>query len=212
MNDVARPHPFELVFGSLVDVHFPAIREALPADAALDAFLVCTPAIELLHELRPDDGLGEAVDDFVAFVHAAWRFWADGAATTPLDADATRALCALDAPAALTASRTTQYIQVAPRLVWGQLADGEQWEPLDGWFALPDPAGLRIVACFGLHADRPGLTVAVVTGTAPPAAARPDGSAPFAPQMPGGDLAGLHALADTGELLLLAWRATATPS
>jgi hypothetical protein len=212
VNLVARPHPFELVFGSLVDAHFSAIREVLPADADLDAFLVCTPAIELLHEMRPDDGLGEAVDDFVAFVHAAWRFWAGGARTITLDAEATRALCGADVAVASIASPTAQYIQVAPRLVWGQLADGEQWEPLDGWFALPDAAGLRVVACFGLHPERPGLTVAEVTGRAPPAAPRPDGSAPFAPQMPGGDLAGLHALADTGELLLLAWRAAATPS
>jgi hypothetical protein len=212
VNDLARPHPFELVFGPLVDVHFPAIREVLAADADLDAFLVCTPAIELLQELRPDDGLGDAVDDFVAFVHAAWRFWADGAVTSTLDADATRALCGSDARATPTGPRMVQYIQVAPRLVWGQLADGEQWEPLDGWFALPDPAGLRVVACFGLHPERPGLTVAAVTGMAPPAVPRADGSSPFAPQMPGGDLAGLHALADTGELLLLAWRAAATPS
>lgn len=212
MNDTARPHPFALVFGPLVDVHFPAIREVLAADADLDAFLVCTPAIELLQALRPDDGLGDAVDDFLAFVHAAWRFWADGARTTTRDADATRALCGADAPAALTAARMAQYIQVAPRLVWGQLADGEQWEPLDGWFALPDPAGLRVVACFGLHPERPGLTVAAVVGGAPAPVPRADGSAPFAPQMPGGDLAGLHALADTDELLLLAWRAAATLS
>lgn len=212
MTDVARAHPFALVFAPLVDVHFPAIRDVLAADADLDAFLVCTPAVELLQELRPDDGLGDAVDDFVAFVHAAWRFWADGAATTTLDAASTRALCGPEVAITMTVPRTAQYIQVAPRLVWGQLADGEQWEPLDGWFALPDPAGLRVVACFGLHAERPGLTVATVTGMAPPAATRADGSAPFAPQMPGGDVAGLHALADTGELLLLAWRAAAPPS
>ena len=211
MMTVARPHPFDLVFGPLVDVHFPAIRDALPPDAALDAFLVCTPALELLQELRPEEGLGAAVDDFVAFVHAAWRYWVDGAATRSLDAEATRALCAPEGLVALPAPRSVQYIQVAPRLVWGQLADGEQWEPLDGWFALPDAAGLRVVACFGLHPERPGLTVAAVTGKAPPVAARADGSRPFTPQMPGGDLAGLYALADTGELLVLAWRAASIP-
>jgi hypothetical protein len=210
VTGVARPHPFDLVFGPLVDAHFPAIREALPADADLDAFLVCTPALELLQALRPEEGLGEAVDDFVAFVHAAWRYWVDGAGTRPLDAGMTRALCgAADLPAR-PAPSVAPYIQVAPRLVWGQLADGEQWEPLDGWFALPDPAGLRVVACFGLHPERPGLTVAAVAGTAPPATPRADGSPPFAPQMPGGDLAGLHSLADTGELLVLAWRAAST--
>lgn len=212
MTTAERPHPFALVFAGLADEHFPAIREALPADADLDAFLVCTPAIELLQALRPDEGLGEAVDDFVAFVHAAWRFWADGAATTALATDATRALCAPETTPIGAVARTARYIQVAPRLVWGRLADGEQWEPLDGWFAVPDPAGLRVVACFGLHPGRPGLTVAAVAGEAPEPAPRPDGTAPFAPQMPGGDLAGLHAVAEAGELLLLAWRAAATPS
>src|SRR5690606_37754721 len=133
VTTVARPHPFDLVFGPLVDVHFPAIREALPPDADLDAFLVCTPALELLQELRPDEGLGEAVDDFVAFVHAAWRYWVNGAVTRPLDAETTRALCDADGLVTPAAPRVAQYIQVAPRLVWGQLADGEQWEPLDGW-------------------------------------------------------------------------------
>jgi hypothetical protein len=207
MNGMARPHPFELVFGPLVDVHFPAIRDALPSDADLDAFLVCTPALELLQELRPEEGLGEAVDDFVAFVHAAWRFWVDGADTRRLDAESTRVLCEVGGPTPTTMPRVARYIQVAPRLIWGQLADGEQWEPLDGWFAFPDAEGLRVVACFGLHAERPGLTVAAVAGTAPLVAPRPDGSPPFAPLMSGGDQAGLHALADTGELLVLAWRA-----
>jgi hypothetical protein len=37
--------------------------------------------------------------------------------------------------------------------------------------------------------------------------AREDGSAIFSPMMPGGDLAGLHAVAAPEEMLLLAWRA-----
>lgn len=204
-----RPHPFALVFGALAAERFPALREALPPDAGLDAFLMDPAAIELLHDLRPDEGLGEAVDDFVAFVHAAWCHWMGGSVTATLDADATRALCtSAAAPAPGIPPGAGRYIQVAPRLVWGQLADGASWEPLDGWFALPGDAGLRVVACFGLHPERPGLSVVALEGTPPPAVRREDGTAPFAPLMPGGDRAGLHAVAAPEELLLLAWRGT----
>ncbi len=202
-----RPHPFARVFGDLAAARFPAIREAIPADADLDTFLMAPAAIELLHDMRPDEGLGEAVDDFVAFVHAAWRHWADGAVTVVCDTEATRALCASgDGVPAGPPPVRARYIQVAPRLVWGQLADGESWEPLDGWFVLPVPAGLRIVACFGLHAERPGLSVVALEGAAPGVVRRADGSASFAPLMPGGDRAGLYAVAAPEELLLLAWR------
>ena len=64
-----------------------------------------------------------------------------------------------------------------------------------------------MVACFGLHSTRPGLSVVVAQGSWPGAVMRDDGSAIFSPMMPGGDLAGLHAVAAPEELLLLAWRA-----
>ena len=101
---------------------------------------------------------------------------------------------------------TTRYIQIAPRLVWGRLASDETYEPLDGWFATRTGPLLRVVACFGLHSTRPGLSVVVAQGPLPGAIVREDGSAVLSPMMPGGDLAGLHALAVPEELLLLAWR------
>lgn len=207
---VPDPHPFDLVFGDLAAERFPAIDEAIGAATTLDAFLMATPAVQLLHDLRPDEGLGEAVDDFVAFVHAAWRFWADGQSTRRFDVDATRALCAGTAGVIRIPAPTAHYIQVAPRLVWGQLADGESWQPLDGWFVVPTPGAMRVVACFGLHAARPGLSVvaaeAEMRGGGGPLV-RGDGTPPFAPLMEGGDQAGLHAVATVEELLELAWRA-----
>ena len=203
--------PFSLVFGDLAEVDFPPIREALAKDASIEAFMLAAPALELMGRLRPDEGLGNAADDFVAFVYAAWRFWCDGKQVVVLDEATTRARCEpglRETPvSSVHAPGTTRYIQIAPRLVWGRLASDESYEPLDGWFATRTGPLLRVVACFGLHSTRPGLSVVVAQGTLPGAIVREDNSEVFSPMMPGGDLAGLHALAAPEELLLLAWRA-----
>jgi hypothetical protein len=208
VSDV-RPHPFALLFGAMAAERFPAIRTALGDERGLEPFLMAPDAIELLHALRPEGGLGDEVDDFVALVHAAWCFWADGEVTVTLEATATRALC--DASAAGRATTTTpartRYVAVEPRLVWAALGTGEHHEPLDGWFAVPVAGGLRVVACFGVHPARPGVSAVAVEGPPPGELAREDGSPLFAPTMPGGDTAGLHAVAAPDELLLLAWRA-----
>ncbi len=206
-----RPDPFTLVFGDLAETDFPGIREALAEETSLAAFMLSAPALELMGRLRPDEGLGEAVDDFVAFVYSAWRFWCDGKRVLALDEAATHALCAPAFPVGRAggsdAPGTTRYIQITPRLVWGRLASDEIYEPLDGWFATRAGPVLRVVGCFGLHSARPGLSVVVAEGSAPGAIAREDGSVILSPMMPGGDLAGLHAVASPEELLLLAWRA-----
>lgn len=204
-----RPHPFTLVFGGLADEHFPAIRDAVGTTPDRDRFLLAQPVVELLQLLRPEGGVGEAMDDFVAFAHAAFRFWADGAITRDFDVVATHALCAAEARVGGPAPEATQYLQLAPHLVWAQLADDLPHEPLDGWFAIPDGERLQVVACFGVHPERPGLSVVALTGGPPGPLAREDGSPLFAPTMTGGAAAGLHAIAAPEELLLLAWRAAA---
>ncbi|MBK9550223.1 MAG: hypothetical protein IPO52_14240 [Gemmatimonadetes bacterium] len=105
---------------------------------------------------------------------AAYRFWAAGCHTQSIDLATTQRLCA-PAMAIGTPPRTTQYIQIAPRLVWAQLSDGEPHEPLDGWFALwwrraPDGA------CFGVHPERPGLAGGRRARGCPGPVAREDGS------------------------------------
>lgn len=200
--------PFDLVFGPMAEERFPALQAALPPQPDIDQFLLCRPVVELLRDLRPDEGLGEGVDEFVAFVHACFRYWEDSQLLVQFDEAATRALCGPAAPAASGHARAaTAYIQVSPRLVWGRLDEGDLFEPLDGWFALPVAGGLRVVACFGVHPNRPGLSLLVVEGPPPGDVRREDGSKLFAPMMPGGDSAGLHAVVAPEELLLLAWRA-----
>jgi hypothetical protein len=87
-----RPHPFTLVFGEFATEKFLAVRDALQGNLAFEHFLMTPAAVELLHELRPDEGLGDAVDDFTAFVHAAYCYWHDGEQMVVLDELATRAL------------------------------------------------------------------------------------------------------------------------
>lgn len=212
-------HPFELVFGALALERFPVIRAALPEQADLDTFILAASAVELLRDLRPQEGLGDGVDEFVAFVHAAYRFWEDGQRLVHLDQAATRALCGAEPIAgeaatdggAAPSEAASAYIQVAPRLIWAQLNEADSFEPLDGWFAVPVARGLRVVACFGVHPNRPGLSLLVVEGVAPGKVRREDGSALFAPLMPGGDTAGLYTVVAPEELLLLAWQVATRP-
>jgi hypothetical protein len=201
--------PFSLVFGELAESEFPTVQEALAGDNSIEAFMLSAPALELMGQLRPDEGLGDAVDDFVAFVYAAWRFWCDGKPVVVYHEAETRALCSAAEGSPDTASPpsvTTRYIQLYPRLVWGRLASDETYEPLDGWFATRTGEVLRVVACFGLHAARPGLSVVVAEGPRPGPIVREDGTPVLSPMMPGGDIAELFAVAAPEELLLLAWR------
>lgn len=204
-----RVHPFNLVFDGIADERFPAIRDVLGDAIDLDAFLVTHPAIELLHELRPDEGLGEAIDDFVRFVHAGYQFWVAGSTTVELDRQATERLCVGDWPSRRerTALPRAMYIQVAPRLIWAQLEDEAAFEPLDGWFALGEGEIRHVVGCFGVHPDRPGLSVMSVDEQPAQHLRRNDATPLFSPTMPGGEAAGLHGISGPDELALLAERA-----
>lgn len=205
----ARVHPFELLFGAFRADRFPAIAAALGDNRDVNAFVLAEPALELLRDLRPEDGLGDGVDDFVGLVHAAYLFWRDAEQVVELDEVATRSLSRPRHPIATSFDElATKYVQVAPHIIWGQLEPAASFEPLDGWFAMRQADGtLRMVACFGVHADRPGVSVVAVQGRAPAIERRDDASPLFAPTMPGGDAAHLHAVGGPAELLLLGWRA-----
>lgn len=208
MNAERAAHPFDLLFAGFREDRFPAIRAEIGPRVEIAEFMLSAAAAELMGELRPDEGLGEGIDEFVALVHAAYRYWCDGEQTTQLDVAATLGLCDAGTTPTRTASGdgVVRYVQVAPRLIWGRLADDTSFEPLDGWFAVPIPAGLRVVACLGVHPARPGLSVVAVEGSAPVLAGRSDGTAPFAPTMSGGDVAGLRAIATPQELLWLGFQ------
>jgi len=199
-----RLHPVEHVFGSIVEERFPAISQAMGEETSLERFLLVEPALTLLQDLRPDDGLGETAQEFVAFVHAVWLWWASGAITRPLDATATTALLE-SGPITTAGGPAVCYIQVDPRRLWARLDDATVHEPIDGWFVMPEGSGRRVVACLGLHGARPGLSVLLAEGERPIDWRRPDGSPTFSPRMDGGNTAGLASVDSREELLLLAW-------
>lgn len=203
-----RPHPFDLIFSRFAGNEFPRFRELLGDTPSLDLFLIAEPVIEWLDTLRPDEGIGDAVDEFVLLTHAAYRWWAEGMVTDSLDREETESLIAgtVATDAAGPPEPRTAYFQVVPHLIWGRI-EAANHEPLDGWFAVADGEVLQVVGCLGVHPERPGLSVMAVAGSRRPIAPRPDGTPPFAPTMSGGDLAGLHAIDTPDELLQLAWQA-----
>ena len=202
-----RLSPFELVFGRIAEERFPALRTALastePTDR--DAFLMTREAIQLVRDLRPDEGIGEAIDQLVALVHHAYLFWASGRVVIDLGPDV------LDEPRVNgdgASPAAAWYARFPERRIWAQVVEGAAHEPLDGCFthSLPDDARLRVLGVFGLHPDRAGFSVVEVAGPRAEALARESGEPLFAPRMEGGAAAGLRSIAGEEELLELGWR------
>ena len=88
---MARPTPFEFVLAPIAEERFPTIRSALAAAGRdptdRDAFLMEREAVVLLRELRPEEGLGERMDQLAALVHQAYLFWDAGQVTVDVLAD-----------------------------------------------------------------------------------------------------------------------------
>lgn len=207
-----RPTPFELVFETLADARFPAIRDALAAAGHdprdRDRFLMLNEVAALVHELRPEEGVGEGMDQLVAFVHHAFLLWNAGVPVLPLTREQLELL--LDgADTADTGAETPAawYAQLPERRIWAQVLEESAHEPLDGCFVYQTAdGGLCVLGVFGLHAERAGFSVVEAWGPRPRGLARPDGAPLFDSVLPGGQAAGLHSLAGTDELLELGWR------
>lgn len=210
-----RPTPFDLVFSGFAQDRFPRIRAALESshrDAGdRDAFLIEREAVLLLHELRPEEGLGEGIDQLAALLHHAYLFWEAGLPTIVVGEDS---LAGLVDPAAATAADAdaprSVYIELPERRVWAVVMEGEPPEPLEGYFVHTVAADeLRVLGVFGLRPERMGFSVVETAGPRPPALARLDGTPLFAPAMTGGGPARLHSLVGAEELLELGWRGRA---
>jgi hypothetical protein len=209
----SRPTPFDLVFAAFADDRFPAIRAALRAAGRdprdRDAFLMAREAALLIRELRPDDGLGEGIDQLAALVHHAYLSWEAGSPVAVVDSeDLARLLASPGEPEGPRAQAPAgQYVQVPERRLWARPVEGEPFEPLDGCSLAPAPDGpLRVLGVFGLRPEREGFTVVEAQGLRPQGLVRPDGTALFAPLLAGGAEAGLSTLAGGEELLELGWR------
>ena len=207
-----RATPFDLVFQPAAASSFPRIAASLATaghDAAdRDAFLMDREVITLLRDLRPDEGLGEAMDQMVALVHHAYLTWVAGGMTIPVDRDTAEELLGAaagngsdprDVPA--------YYAQFPERMIWARVIEDEAPEPLDGVFVAREPSGsLRVLGIFGLRADRPGFSAVEATGSRAARLTREDGTALFAPTLPGAAEAGLRSIIGEEELLELGWR------
>ncbi len=202
----SRTDPFTLVFGELAEARFPALKASLASSGKdpydRDAFILDQAVTEFLRDLVPEDAPPESLHEFIAVLQHGYLFWAAGAklvsiTVTGLPAVGSRAPSAPHAPL---------YLQLPSHLYWAQLEPDEPHEPLDGFFVHESQRGLRALAIFGVHPERPGFSVAEVVGApSGPLFPRPDGSAPFEPQMEGGAAAGLRSVAGPEELLALAW-------
>jgi len=210
-----RPTPFDLVFTRAAETVFPTIRTALeraghePVDR--DAFLMVPEVVSLLHDLRPEEGLGEGMDQLVALVHHAYLLWDAGVLTLPLSAEHLTALLDGSSPASPAVSEPPRayYAQLQDRQVWARVVDDLPAEPMDGCFVHSSGAELRVLGIFGLRPEREGFSAVETAGPRPHALQRPDGSRLFSPVLAGGQAAGLYSLVGGEELLELGWRTRA---
>jgi hypothetical protein len=208
-----RPTPFDLIFTEIADERFPRIRASLEASAHdpadRDAFLMEREAVVLLRELRPDEGLGEGIDQLAALLHHAYLFWDAGTTVVAISDEQLAELLADQMPDGSQSTERVRpfYAQLPERRMWAMILEGEPPEPLDGCFVYDVAGELRVLGVFGVRSERMGFSVVEAIGPRQLALVRPDGSRLFAPTLAGGTAAGLHSLVGAEELLELGWRA-----
>jgi len=210
---MSRPTPFGLVFGEVASERFPSLRDGVAAAGRdvtrRDEFLLVREVAELLREIRPDEGLGEAVEALVAFVHTAFLYWHHGERLLVVPRDLLGQAIALESRPVADAAPDlpTSYLQLPPLVVWGVPITGSPPEPLDGWFVSRPGGVLTMLAVFGLRPGRHALTTVEISGPRPLGTlARGDGTPLFAPRVTGGGAAQLYSVEGEEELLELGWR------
>ena len=215
-----RPTPFGVAFGEIAQ-RFPAIAEALQQEGAApddrDRFVLVEPVGRLLSEIVPEGAGAEAMETHVLLLHTAFLHWSSGGAVYRIGEQALqRAIATQHITGA--APQPALYLQLPELRMWGSPTPGAAPEPLDGMFVSRGvgPGTVAVLAVFGMRPDRPGFSAVGIEGRADSdeaagneievAAAREDGTAPFGPMLAGGTAAGLHSVANAGELLLLTCR------
>lgn len=181
-----------------------AAAEQDPRDR--DAFMLTGPAVQLLRDLRPEEGLGESIDQLAAFLHHAYLHWTDGERVDEIGDRQLTALLAVE-PDRTSVPSSARYSRLPERVVWAEVIEGQPPEPLHGCSIYVEPDGaLRVLGIFGLHPSRPGFSVVEAAGPRAERLAREDGTPLFGPRLAGGEVAGLHSIAGQEELLELGWR------
>lgn len=215
MTERSRPTPFDLVFGGKLAA-FDEIRadaHRVGRDPRSPVDFPNVPATQrILDEVESEELVTAqplAAAEYLAMLYASYRFWDAGRVVIPIDRGRLAARLADDPP-----NRRPEipagacYLQFPLRWFWAQIAPEAPHEPLDGMFVTAAPRGdqVTLLAVFGLHPDRAGFgQISVSVHPDDIIAARdaiPD--ARFAPDLPGGEAAGLRSITAVGELLLLA--------
>lgn len=213
---MSRPTPFDLVFRQPAQKVFPNIRLALEQAGhdprERDRFLMVKEVVTLLHQLRPEEGLGAGIDQLVALLHHAYLFWDAEEPTIEVTAEQLPGLLTTrDGFEGDAASAAAYYAAMPEYRIWAQVIPEHPPEPLDGCFvhSLPGGTQLRVLGVFGIQPERDGFSVVEATGDRPLVLARANGSEPFAPTLTGGKAAGLFSIIGEEELLDLGWRTQA---
>lgn len=189
---------------------FEDVRGALERDRvevrSRDAFLLHGAVGALLRDLVPPDAPAEAVNAYGTLLHMLYLCWSLGWPLATVSADTLRARVAPGSPTPDPGPRTPIYIQLPERLVWAEPLRGAPHEPVDGVFLVATDDRATALAVLGFREERQGYTTAEASFRLPlpPPGPRPDGSAPFASQLPGGERAGLLSLGSELELVALA--------
>jgi hypothetical protein len=213
---MSRSTPFDLVFGKSAQEVFPKIRLALdqaghdPRDR--DRFLMLREVVTLVRELRPEEGLGEGIDQLAALVHHAYLYWeAEERVIELTGEDLTSLLRTFTGSGDEAEAPFAYYVQMPQHRIWAEVIPGHPPEPLDGCFlhTIPGGAALRVLGVFGIHPEREGFSVVEAVGPRPLALVRADGTELFAPTLTGGQAAGLFSITGEEELLELGWRTSA---
>ena len=204
------PTPYAMVFEEVAEERFPLIQRSLGESQYFDrdALLLQRPMVEVLHDLRPEEGLGSGMEELVALVHLAFLYWHYGKRSVRCGEGGLAEVVAISPSGPVpNRSETAYYVQLPGRRIWGSpAADEDDIEPLDGCFMARTRDHLLAVAVFGIHPQRDGFTVVEVAGPRPSSPSRVDGTPLFAPVLEGGVRAGLFSLTDMEELHELAWR------
>jgi hypothetical protein len=226
MRNAEHMTPYQLIFeaAEFEGDMFPNIR-AEAAEHQLstwnpDEFLQLPATRALLEKIAPSDGESTApVTGITALAFHAYHFWAGGKIVHSVTEPVLRSLLDPAAPMIgewpLHADAPAGYVCLPPNLVWAQAAAATP-EPVHGFhYALPPAPAPRVdvLLALGVRDDRAGITAVDVSVPLPPPPpghfgdiqAR-DAGDDFANILPGGELRGLFALTNAGEVLKLVSR------
>lgn len=223
-----RPLPWTALLEALGTLRLEEIRAALTRSATdpldRDAFLLDGAVGRLLRELMPEEAPAEAVTSYGALLHALYVHWDHGSPVRTLEREDATALISSargnlasgprrDVVHVLASASLPDvaYVQLPERLVWAAPAPGAAHEPMDGLFVLRADRRGRTLAVLGFRPDRQGFTTieADLLVPGPRLEPRPDGSAPFATVLPGGERMGFFSVTSPAELGVLALLALA---